>query len=57
MLPGIDGLTIFGERDEKEQNEKAIQKCAGRWLEAGVETLTAWPLAGNDLNDEVKVAS
>jgi putative DNA primase/helicase len=57
VLPGIDGLTIFGERDEKEQNEKAIQKCAGRWLEAGIETLTAWSLVGNDLNDEVKVAS
>jgi putative DNA primase/helicase len=56
VLPGIDGLTIFGERDEKEQNEKAIQKCAGRWLEARVETLTAWPLAGNDLNDEIKMA-
>ena len=57
VLPGIDGLTIFGERDEKEQNEKAIQKCATRWLEAGIEMLTAWPLAGNDLNDEIKLAS
>jgi hypothetical protein len=57
VLPGIDGLTIFGERDEKEQNEKEIQKCAGRWLEAGIETLTVWPLVGNDLNDEVKMAS
>jgi putative DNA primase/helicase len=56
VLPGIDGLTIFGERDEKEQNGKAIQKCAGRWLEAGIETLTVWPLVGNDLNDEMKAA-
>ena len=57
VLPGIDGLTIFGERDERAQSEKAIRSCADRWLEAGVETLTAWPLAGNDLNDEIKVAS
>jgi putative DNA primase/helicase len=57
VLPGIDGLTIFGERDERAQSEKAINSCAGRWLEAGIETLTVWPLAGNDLNDEIKVAS
>jgi putative DNA primase/helicase len=54
VLPGIGGLTIFGERDERAQNEKAIRLCADRWLEAGVETLIAWPLAGNDLNDEIK---
>ncbi len=57
ILPGIDGLTIFGERDERDQSKLAIKSCAGRWLEAGIETLTAWPLAGNDLNDEIKVAS
>jgi putative DNA primase/helicase len=57
VLPGIDGLTIFGERDDRAQSEKAIHLCAGRWLEAGIETLTAWPLVGNDLNDEIKVAS
>ena len=56
VLPGIDGLTIFGERDERAQSEKAIRSCADRWLEAGIEVLTAWPLAGNDLNDEIKVA-
>jgi putative DNA primase/helicase len=57
VLPGSDGLTIFGEHDERgAQSEKAIRSCADRWLEAGIEVLTAWPLAGNDLNDEIKVA-
>jgi hypothetical protein len=52
LLPGIDGLTIFGEYDEKQQSMEAIQSCAERWLAAGKEVLTAWPMAGNDLNDE-----
>jgi putative DNA primase/helicase len=54
VLPGIDGLTIFGEHDEKQQSMKAIQSCAERWLAAGKEVLTAWPMAGNDLNDELR---
>jgi putative DNA primase/helicase len=54
VLSGIDGLTIFGEDDERIQSEKAIKLCANRWLEAGIETLTAWPLSGNDLNDEIR---
>jgi putative DNA primase/helicase len=56
ILPGIDGLTILGERDERAQCEKAIISCADRWLVAGREVLTAWPLSGNDLNDEFKLA-
>jgi putative DNA primase/helicase len=54
LLPGIDGLTIFGEYDEKQQSMEAIQSCAERWLAAGKEVLTAWPMAGNDLNDELR---
>jgi putative DNA primase/helicase len=54
VLPGISGLTIFGEHDEKQQSMKAIQSCAERWLAAGREVLTAWPMAGNDLNDELR---
>jgi putative DNA primase/helicase len=54
LLPGVDGLTIFGEHDEKQQSMKAIQSCAERWLAAGKEVLTAWPMAGNDLNDELR---
>jgi hypothetical protein len=53
VLPGIDGHPIFGEHDEKQQSMKAIQACAERWLAAGREVLTAWPMAGNDLNDEL----
>ena len=54
LLPGIDGLTIFGEYDEKQQSMEAIQSCAEQWLAAGKEVLTAWPMAGNDLNDELR---
>jgi putative DNA primase/helicase len=54
LLPGIDGLTIFGEYDEKQQSMEAIQACADRWLAARKEVLTAWPMAGNDLNDELR---
>jgi putative DNA primase/helicase len=54
LLPGIDGLTIFGEYDENQQSMEAIQSCAERWLAAGKEVLTAWPMAGNDLNDELR---
>jgi Toprim domain len=54
VLPGIDGLTIFGECDEKQQSMEAIRSCAERWLAAGKEVLTAWPMAGNDLNDELR---
>lgn len=56
ILPGIDGLTIFGECDGMVQSEKAIKACAERWLVAGREVLTVWPLAGKDLNDEIMVA-
>ena len=54
LLPGIDGLTIFGERDAKGASERAIRACAERWLAAGKEVLTAWPMGGNDLNDELR---
>ena len=54
LLPGIEGLTIFGEYDEKQQSMEAIQSCADRWLAAGKDVLTAWPMAGNDLNDELR---
>jgi putative DNA primase/helicase len=56
VLPGIVGLTIFGERDEKEQSEKSIRACAERSLMAGIETQAVWPLVGNDLNDEIRAA-
>jgi hypothetical protein len=54
LLPGIDGLTIFGERDAKGASERAIRACAERWLAAGKDVLTAWPMGGNDLNDELR---
>jgi putative DNA primase/helicase len=57
VLLGIDGLTIFGENDQRGQNETAIRACAEQWLAAGKEVLTAWPMTGNDLNDELKGGS
>lgn len=54
VLPGIDGLTIFGEHDARGASEKAITACAERWIAAGKDVLTEWPMSGNDLNDEVR---
>lgn len=54
VLPGLKGLTIFGELDARGASEKSIGACAERWLAAGKDVLTEWPLIGNDLNDEVK---
>jgi len=52
VLPGINGLHIFGELDKNGANERAIKECSQRWLSDGHEILVAWPKAGGDLNDE-----
>jgi putative DNA primase/helicase len=54
VLPGINGLTIFGEHDARGSSEKAISACAERWLGAGKDVRAEWPMSGNDLNDEVR---
>jgi putative DNA primase/helicase len=51
LLPGIEGLHIFLENDEA--NQRAAQVCSDRWLDAGCTVLTAAPVTGNDLNDEL----
>jgi putative DNA primase/helicase len=54
VLPGICGLHIFGERDERLQSEKAAMECTGRWVAAGRKDIFAvWPDVGKDLNDEL----
>jgi putative DNA primase/helicase len=50
VLPGIDGLHIFGEHDESGTNQRSIQTCADRWLAAGRDVLAAMPDIGKDLN-------
>jgi putative DNA primase/helicase len=53
VLPGISALTIFGERDEWDQNKQAATKCASRWMAAGAEARAIWPTIGKDLNDQL----
>jgi putative DNA primase/helicase len=52
VLPRIDGLHIFGERDATGANERAVDDCGRRWIAAGRTVITLWPEAGSDLNDE-----
>ena len=60
VLPGIEALTIFRERKDTGEldkaNVRASVSCAGRWLEAGREVLFATPEHG-DLNDVLQAAS
>jgi hypothetical protein len=50
VLPGIEGLTIFGEVGDDGANHRATQKCADRWIAAGREVLLVEPQVGDDLN-------
>jgi hypothetical protein len=54
-LPGIEALTLFAEVDSNHASEKAVNKCASRWLAAGREVIPVWPRRGKDLNDLVRL--
>jgi putative DNA primase/helicase len=55
LLTGIEGLHIFLENDEA--NQRAAQVCSDRWLDAGCTVLSAAPVTGNDLNDELRTVA
>jgi putative DNA primase/helicase len=55
LLPGIEGLHIFLENDEA--NQRASKVCADLWLDAGCTVLTAAPVTGSDLNDELRTVA
>jgi hypothetical protein len=55
-LPGLEGLTIFLENDERNQNQHASYECGLTWWAAGRAVFTVRPIIGNDLNDEIREA-
>ena len=52
ILPGIEGLTIFGEADAA--NARDVEACASRWRGLGCEVIVTDPLLGSDLNDVMR---
>jgi hypothetical protein len=54
VLAGVEALTVFVEVDQNGASEKALGKCAPRWLAAGREVIPVWPRRGKDLNDLVR---
>jgi putative DNA primase/helicase len=56
VLAGLDALTIIADHDQAGLD--AAQKCAQRWVEAGVE-VKVWkaPAEGDDLNDFVRAVA
>jgi hypothetical protein len=54
VLAGIEALTFHVELDPNGASEKALNKCAPRWLAAGREVIPVWPRRGKDLNDLVR---
>jgi putative DNA primase/helicase len=52
VLPGIDGLHIFRERDAA--NERASWACGERWHMAGRDVAHVLSENGNDLADELR---
>ena len=52
VLPGVDALTLFLERDQA--SDRATSECGERWHEAGRDVVLVEPKAGNDLNDTIK---
>jgi hypothetical protein len=51
VLPGVDAVTMLGELGDGGANERANQKCAARWCDAGQEAFIVTPLTGDDFND------
>jgi hypothetical protein len=52
ILPGIEGLTIFGETDAA--NARDVEACVNRWRGLGCEVIVTDPLLGSDLNDVMR---
>ena len=50
VLSGVEALTILGEVGDGGANERAVRRCAGRWIKAGKEIFVVTPLLGDDLN-------
>jgi hypothetical protein len=53
ILPGIEGLHILRENDANLAGPKAVENCAARWRNAGLDVRVVDPGRGSDLNDEL----
>jgi hypothetical protein len=52
VVDGVERLTLLRENDEA--NSRAAEACRGRWVEAGRDVASIWPVVGNDLNDALR---
>jgi hypothetical protein len=53
VLPGLEGLHILRENDANLAGPKAVEDCAARWRNAGLDVRVVDPGRGSDLNDEL----
>jgi hypothetical protein len=53
VLPGLEGLHILRENDANLAGPKAVENCAARWRNAGLDVRVVDPGRGSDLNDEL----
>lgn len=53
VLPSVVGLHIFRENDANLAGPKAVEDCAARWRNAGLDVRVVDPGRGSDLNDEL----
>lgn len=51
VLPGIECLTVFADRDENGAGERAAHKCCTRWTVAGRTAVAIRPTFTGDWND------
>jgi hypothetical protein len=57
VLPGIECLTIFTDRDDKGAGMAAAQACRARWTDAGREARLFLPPDGQDWHDALVPAA
>jgi hypothetical protein len=57
ILPGIDALTVLGERGDNGANERAARECGERWLAERREVSIVHPQTGDDFNDAIRGAA
>ncbi len=57
VLPGVDCLTVFADRDKSGTGERAAAGCLARWLDAGREAVAIAPDFMGDWNDAREVAA
>lgn len=57
VLPGVDAITIFADRDDSGAGETAARRCCARWLASGREAVAITPNFVGDWNDAERGAA